>query len=384
MRLNNVRALSGVAILAAVVLAAAGCSDSADTPKDAAKCGGKVAMFGAFSGDNAGVVIPSRDGAKLAVEKFNAANPNCQVTLVEFDTEGNPAKATPVANQVAQDQSFVAVIGGAFSGETRATMPVYEAAGLVMVSQSATATDLTTKGNKAFHRVVGNDDSQGPAAASYIKNVLKSTKAYVVDDGTTYGGALGATVKSQLGAVAVGSDKVQEKQIDFAATVSKVKASGADTVFYGGYVNEAAPFLKQLRAGGYTGKFVGGDGIYDTAFAQAVGEAAAEGAVITCPCIPSANAKGSFVADFKAKYNVDPGPYAAEGWDAANVLLDGFKAGKTTRKELLDWVNAYNTPGLTKTIKFAETGDVEAANVIIWAYVVKGGKITPDVEVPKS
>ncbi|MBB5869292.1 branched-chain amino acid transport system substrate-binding protein [Allocatelliglobosispora scoriae] len=367
-----------------MVLAAAGCSKTPDTPADAAKCGGKVAIFGAFTGGNAGVVTPSRDGAKLAVEKFNAANPKCLVTLVEFDTEGDGAKATPVANQVAQDQSFVAVIGGAFSGETRATMPIYEAAGLVMVSQSATATDLTTKGNKAFHRVVGNDDSQGPAAASYIKNVLKSQKAYVVDDGTTYGGALGATVKTQLGAIAVGSDKVQEKQVDFAATVSKVKNSGADAVFYGGYVNEAAPFLKQLRAAGYTGKFIGGDGIYDTAFATAVGAAAAEGAIITCPCIPSINAKGSFPADFKAKYTADPGPYAAEGWDAATVLLDGFKAGKTTRKELLDWVNAYNAPGLTKTIKFDPKGEVEAANVVIWAYVVKGGVITPDVEVPKS
>jgi branched-chain amino acid transport system substrate-binding protein len=368
------------------MVALAGCQTGGNTgDNQSGKCGGKIAIFGAFSGGNAGIVLPSRDGAKLAVEKFNAANPDCKVTMVEFDTEGDPAKATPVANQVAADQSFVAVIGGHFSGETRATMKTYEGGGLVMVSPSATATDLTTTGNKAFHRVVGNDDSQGPAISNYIAQVWKSTKVYVTDDGSAYGAALANTVKSKLGTAVVGSDKVQEKQADFAATVAKIKTSGADVVFHGGYVREAAPMLKQLRAAGYQGKFIGGDGLYDAEFAKAAGTTEAEGAIITCPCIPGSKAKGSFdfAAEFKAKYNVDPGPYAAEGYDSATVLLDGFKAGKTTRKEMLDWVDSYNKALLTKTVKFDDKGEVAAENVVIWAYTVKAGVVTADQEIPK-
>ena len=179
------------------MVAMAGCQKSGTTdPGASGKCGGKIAIFGAFSGGNAGVVLPSRDGAKLAIEKFNTANPNCKVTMVEFDTEGDAAKATPVANQVAADQSFVAVIGGHFSGESRATMKTYEGGGLVMVSPSATATDLTTTGNKSFHRVVGNDDSQGPAIANYISKVWKSQAVFIVDDGSAYGAALANTVKT--------------------------------------------------------------------------------------------------------------------------------------------------------------------------------------------
>jgi branched-chain amino acid transport system substrate-binding protein len=368
------------------MVAMAGCQKSGTTDNSqAGKCGGKIAIFGAFSGGNAGIVTPSRDGAKLAVEKFNAANPNCKVTMVEFDTEGDPAKATPIAAQVAADQSFVAVIGGHFSGESRATMKTYEGGGLVMVSPSATATDLTTTGNKSFHRVVGNDDSQGPAIANYISKVWKSQKVFVVDDGSAYGAALANTVKSKLGTAVVNSDKVQEKQADFAATIAKVKQSQADVVFHGGYVREAAPLLKQLRQQGFTGKFIGGDGLYDAEFAKAAGNAESEGAIISCPCIPSNKAKGSFdfAAEFKAKYSLDPGPYAAEGYDAATVLLDGFKAGKTTRKELLDWVDAYNKALLTKTVKFDDKGEVDAANVVIWAYKVSGGQVVADQEIPK-
>src|SRR5262249_1351953 len=157
----------------------------------------------------------------------------------------------------ASDTSFLGVIGGHFSGESRATAPTFESAGIAMVAPSATAVDLTTKGWKVFHRVVGNDGVQGPAAGRYIKSVLKASKAAVVDDGSAYGAALADQVAGVVGSAVVARDKVQEKQTNFAATVSKVKAAGADAVFYGGYTNEASPFLKQLRAAGITAKFVG-------------------------------------------------------------------------------------------------------------------------------
>jgi branched-chain amino acid transport system substrate-binding protein len=379
---RNLRTLGGVALVAVLAVAAAACQDSGSDSGSGSgeKCGGKLAIFGAFSGGNSGLVLPSRDAAKLAVEKFNAANSDCKVELVEFDTEGDPAKATPVASQVAGDQSFLGVIGGHFSGETRATAPTYEQAGLAMVAPSATATDLSTKGWKVFHRVVGNDDSQGPAAAKYIKDVWKATKIFVVDDGTAYGAALAAKVTQTIG-TPIGSDKVQEKQTNFSSTVGKVKNSGADAVFYGGYTNEAAPFLKQLRAAGVTAKFIGGDGINDPAFPTGAGASESEGAVVTCPCLPGDKSKGSFQGDFKAKYGAAPGVYAAEGWDATTVFLDAFKAGKNTRKDILDFVTAYDKDGVTKRIKFDDKGEIVASNLVIWAYVVKGGQIVADQEV---
>ncbi len=383
MRRNYLRILGGVGIAAALVVSAAACQKASTGSTDAAKCGGKIAIFGALTGGNAGLVIPAVEGARIAVKQHNAANPDCKVEMTEFDTEGSGDKATPVANQVAADQSFVAVIGGHFSGESRATMPIYQAAGMVMVAPSATAADLTTVGNKSFFRVVGNDATQGAAAAKFFKTT-GAKKVYVVDDGTTYGKGIADKVKSELGDLKVGDDKVAEKQTEFAATVSKIKTAGADAIFYAGYTNEAAPFLKQLRQAGVTATFVGPDGIQDPALITGAGAAAAEGAVITCPCLPADKAKGTLTADYKAEYNKEPGAYTAEGYDAAKVLLDGFKAGKNTRAALLEWVKNYNADGASKHIKFDANGDVDAANVVIWAYEVKGGKIVPKQEISLS
>lgn len=384
MRRNHLRKLGVIAVAAGFAFAVAGCQDSGTTGGgNTAACGGKIAIFGAFTGGNAGLVLPSRDGARLAFEKFNAANPNCKAELVEFDTEGDPAKATPVANQIVGNQEILGVIGGHFSGETRATIPTYDAAGVAMVSPSATATDLTTMGSKTFHRVVGNDASQGPAAGRYIKNVLNGQRVVIVDDGSAYGAALAEEVGKVVGTPAA-TDKVQEKQTNFAATISKIKAANADVVFYGGYTNEAAPLLKQMRAAGVTAKFVGGDGINDAAFPQGAGATESEGALITCPCRPGAEAKGTFPADFQAKYGTPPGVYAAEGWDAATVLLDALKDGKRTRADVLAFVKAYDKEGVTKKINFDDKGEIEVANVVIFMYTVKGGQIVPDREIPSS
>jgi branched-chain amino acid transport system substrate-binding protein len=381
LRRNYVRALGAVGF-AAAMLAAAGCQDAGNSDGNAAAadCGGKVAIFGAFTGPNAGLVIPSLNGAKMAVKQFNAANPNCKVTMQEFDTQGNADQATPIANQVAQDQSFLAVIGGHFSGESKATMPIYEAAGLVMVSPSATATELTAAGNKSFHRVVGNDGTQASAAVEYIKNVQKGQKVFLIDDGQTYGVGIIDGVKKGLGATAVASDKVQTDQTNFDATISKIKSSGADTIAYGGYTNEAAPLLKQARAAGVKAKFIGFDGLYDPGFPSGAGDAAND-AIVTCPCLPADKAGGTFSKDFQAEYGQAPGSYGAEGYDGATVLLDGFKAGKKTRADLLAWVDTYDKQGVSKYIKFDPTGDVDKSKVAIWSYKITGGKFEPEQEI---
>jgi len=366
------------------MFAAAGCQDSGGGDSEAAAdCGGKIAMFGAFTGPNSGLVIPSLNGAKLAIKQSNAANPNCQVTLQEFDTTGSAEQATPIANQVAGDQSFTSVIGGAFSGESKATMPIYEAAGLVMVSQSATATELTAGGNKAFHRVVGNDGTQGAAAVNYIKNVFKAPKTFVIDDGTPYGAGIIDEVKKGLGSGVVASDKVQTDQTNFDATISKIKSAAPDVIAYGGYTNEAAPLLKQARAAGVTAKFLGFDGLYDPKFPEGAGDAA-NGAIITCPCLPADKAGGTFAADFQAEYGLAPGSYGAEGFDAAKILLEGYVAGKKTRADLLAWVDAYDKQGVSKYLKFDQTGDVDKSKVVVWSYEIKGTTFTPQQEIKLS
>jgi len=122
-----------------------------------------------------------------------------------------------------------------------------------------------------------------------------------------------------------------------------------------------------------------GDGVKDEGFITAAGEKAAEGTIMTCPCLPPDKAGGSFYADYKKAYNAEPATYGAEGFDAAKILLDGIAAGKTSRPDMVTFVKSYDQPGVTKQLKFDDKG--EPSEISVWAYKVEAGKIVPDQEI---
>jgi branched-chain amino acid transport system substrate-binding protein len=380
----------GVAL--AVMMAGATTACKADSDKDTSSgggtkaCGLKLGFFGALSGDNAGLVTPMKNGAQLALDQYNQKNADCKVELTTFDSQGAADKAGGLATSAAQDDKIVGMIGPAFSGESEVANPILDQAGMPAITPSATRPSLSTKGWKIFHRGVGNDLSQGPAAARYIKNVMKAEKVFVVDDQSAYGAGLADEAKKGLGSLVVGQDKATEKQTDFAATVTKIKGSGATVLFYGGYTAEASLFLKQLRAQGWTGVMVGGDGINDTNMLSVTGQKDVEGTIATCPCAPATQAKGSFVGDYKTKFSVDPAVYADVAYDLTNIVLEGIAAGKGTRADLQAFLGSYNKAGGASgvTYKWESSGELDPAQVVVWAYEAKAGQWAPKQEIPKS
>jgi branched-chain amino acid transport system substrate-binding protein len=306
---------------------------------------------------------------------------------MELDSQGDPAKAPALAQQAVSDAKVTAIIGPAFSGESEVADPIFEEAGVPTITPSATRPSLSTKGWKVFHRGVGNDESQGPAAGRYIKAVLKAEKVYVVDDQSAYGAGLADEVKKVLGSAVVSSDKIQVKQTDFSAVSTKITGSGSTALFFGGYYTEAGLLLKQLRNAGWKGTMIAGDGVNDANFVKVAGQSVAEGTVLTCPCAPATAAKGTFVTDYKAAFdNAEPGTYADVSYDITNIVLEGIKAGKTSRADLNTFISGYNKAGAASgvTYKFEATGELDPAQVIVWAFKVQGGKVVPDQEIPKS
>ncbi|MEH0934924.1 branched-chain amino acid ABC transporter substrate-binding protein [Micromonospora psammae] len=386
MRQKLARVIGGAAMLALVAGGTACSSGGDDTAAGGDKCGNKIAFFGALTGSSAALGINENNGVKLAVDKYNKENADCKVELVALDSQGSPDQAPGLAQKAIDDTKILGIVGPAYSGESEAAGPLFNEAGLVAITPSATRPSLAEQKWKTFFRVVGNDFSQGPAAGSYIKNVMKADKVYVIDDQSAYGAGLADEVKKVLGPAVVGSDKVQGegKQTEFSAVVTKVKASGAKAIFYGGYYQEAGLIRKQLTAAGVTAPLVAGDGVNDGAYITSAGAAAAEGTILTCPCQPATEARGSFAQEYKALNGTDPGTYSDTAYDAANILLAGIKAGKTTREGLLEFVKGYSGEGVAANYKFVEGGELDPAQVKVWAFKVTGGKVVPDQEIPKA
>ncbi|MEU4643207.1 branched-chain amino acid ABC transporter substrate-binding protein [Micromonospora sp. NPDC023814] len=386
MRQKLARVIGGVAMLALVAGGTACSSGGDDTASGGEACGNKIAFFGALTGSSAALGINENNGVKLAVDKYNKENADCKVELVSLDSQGSPDQAPQLAQKAIDDTKILGIVGPAYSGESEAAGPLFNEAGLATITPSATNPTLAKQNWKTFFRAVGNDLSQGPAAGNYIKSVIKAERAYVIDDQSAYGAGLADEVKKVLGPVVVGSDKVQGegKQVEFSAVVTKVKAANVQAIFYGGYYQEAGLIRKQLTAAGVTAPLIAGDGVNDNAYITSAGAAAAEGTILTCPCQPATEARGTFAQEYKALNGTDPGTYSDTAYDAANILLAGIKAGKTTRAGLLEFVKGYSGEGVAASYKFVEGGELDPAQVKVWAFKVQGGKVVPDQEIPKS
>jgi branched-chain amino acid transport system substrate-binding protein len=183
-------------------------------------------MAGALTGPNAALGINILDGAKVAIDAHNKANPNCQVTLKPFDTEGDAQKATQVAPTIIADSSVIGLLGPAFSGETKAVGGVFHQANLLSLTASATNPALTTNGWTNFFRGLANDAVQGPAVAKYMVATAGFKKVCVIQDDSDYGVGLAQEITKGLGSAADTScaGKVKTGDKDFSATVSLVKA----------------------------------------------------------------------------------------------------------------------------------------------------------------
>ena len=338
------------------------------------KCEGGVtlAFIGAQSGANGNLGTNMVNGANIAIDEFNAANPDCQVTFdSQYDSQGDPAQAVPLADKIVNDAAIIGLIGPGFSGETKATMPKFEAATLPMITPGATNALLSTNGWTMFHRILANDDKQAPGVVNLIKNTIKGVKVGVIDDASDYGKGLADSVRSGLADLNTANAQIDPTAADYSAAITSMKDAGVDTIFYGGYYAEAAKLVKQLRDAGVTATFVSGDGSLDQGFIDNAG-ASADGAYLTATGAPS-DISPEFQAAFNAKYGTDPALYSPEAYDCAKVFLAGIAAGNLDRASLAAFVSAYDAPGITKQISFSPTG--EPNGDAVYYYIVKDGAI---------
>ena len=372
------------ALVAVASLGLAACSSSSKTSSgnSGSSTGGsagtlKLGFFGALTGANAQLGINIENGEKLAVAQYNATNPKNKVTIDAFDSQGDPSQANNGATKLINDK-VVAVLGPAFSGESAAADPIFESAQIPNVSASATNVKLAQNGWKYFHRVLADDSLQGPADADYLVKTLKHTNVAVIDDNSTYGLGLADAVRGQItkdGGKDVLDDHVDPNGADYGSTVNKIVASNAQAVFYGGYYDAAGRLIKQLRAAGYKGDFMSGDGSEDDRFISDAGGAPAEGAYLSCACADVTNeaSAASFVSAYKQMFNAPPAIYSAEGYDATNFMLAAIKAGNTTPVAVNKYLADNTWQGVTKDIKFLPNGNI--AGGTIYVYKVENGKI---------
>jgi branched-chain amino acid transport system substrate-binding protein len=339
-------------------------------PFAAASCNGalRIAYQGPLTGPEAALGEYELSGVKFALRKSGLTN----VQILEVDDQGDPAVAVKVAPGVAANECVIGLVGPAYSGASRVSLPLYYTSRLPIITPSATNPTLFEYGKDIFHRAVLLDDFQGPAVAQLINAQVPNPRVYVIGDSSDYSNGLKRSVEFSMGSKVVGKEDITFESRNYTEVIDRVLSSGANTLYFSGYFSQGAQILRSLRLQNSSVKFVGSDGSVVPDFIQLAGAKNAEGALFTSPAIPFEIADPELAIEFRRVMRMEPGVYAAESYDAAMFFLEGIQLGNTSRIELLNYINTSSFKGITKTLKFDARGELQGADMHTLA--VKSGE----------
>lgn len=292
----------------------------------------KIGMGAPMTGGDASYGIDISQGGFIAVKDHGELH-GFTFELVAEDDGGTPEGGAAVANKFASDPAYVAVAGHIYSGATSAAMPIYEKAGIPMLSPSASLPELTKMGSAVFNRVVFTDARQGPPAAEYLYNKLNVRRLAVLHDGGDYGKGLAEAVAArftELGGEVVATEAITKGESDYTAVLSAVAAKKPEALYYGGYTAEGAIILNQMKQTGLENVyFFGDDGTYGADFLARTGPNG-EGAIATiAPIPPDSPELEAFNAAYLEAYGKEAGslsPYTWNGYDATAGLISAIKS----------------------------------------------------------
>jgi branched-chain amino acid transport system substrate-binding protein len=342
----------------------------------------KFGVAGPLTGSNAAFGAQLKNGFEQAVEDINAAGgiQGQKITTAVGDDVGDPKQGVSIANKFsAEGVKFV--VGHFNSGVTMPSSEVYQENGIVSITPASTNPRVTERNMWNVFRTCGRDDQQGAVAAAYILKHMKGKKIAVVHDKTTYGQGLADETRKAMnkgGMKEVLYEGINIGDKDFSALVSKIKASGADMVYWGGLHTEGGLLVRQMRDQGVKAVLFGADGITSDEFAS-IGGPGVEGTLMTFAPDPRKRPEAKAVIEkFRAK-KFEPEAYTLYSYAAVQVIKQAADAAKTLDpKKVAAQIKSgqkFNT--VIGELSFDKKGDITRPDYVVYVWK-KGadGKIT--------
>lgn len=263
------------------------------------------------------------------------------VEIVVEDDKSDPKEAVTAANKLLQQDKAIALIAATTSSSTLAIKEITAQMGIPQIAMAA-ANDVTDKAPAEWiWRTPQKDALAVERALDYIVQNLKVTKIAVLHDENAFGSSGNAEIAKQApskGLEVVGAESYKTNDTDMTAQLTKLKGADPEALVVWGTNPGPALAAKNMKQLGMTIPYVGSHGIANKTFIELAGDAA-EGVAFPAGrlLVPSSitdpkqkEVTEKFIADYNAKYDANPNPFAGYAFEAISILADAItRAGGT-------------------------------------------------------
>lgn len=364
---------TALAALTAASLVLAACGGGGGTPSsgDGGGAGGggggtiKVGLLMPLTGQISQFGEQTRNGAMLAFKQKNNQVGNYTIDVVTEDDKNDEAEAVARVQKLVTEDQVVAVIGSVSSRISIPVSEVLEEQGVVMISPTSTA-DQLTPGKQWIFRACFYDSFQGEVMAKFAREQLQAdTAAILYDLANPYSEGLYKSFEAafkELGGNVVKVESYKTGDQDFRAQLTSIASANPDVLFLPDYYNPVGLIAQQAREVGVKATLLGADGWDDSQLYELGGDAILGGYFSNHYSIEQENPESkAFVEAYRQEYGSDPSALAALGYDAANLLLDAIQrvidsgGDPTDPQQIRDALEqTQGFKGVTGTITFDE------------------------------
>ena len=345
-----------------------------------------IACWFAVAGSEASLGIDSKRGVEIAIEDKGGKLLGFPIKLTVEDTGCNPEGGQAAATKIAADPTIVAAIGSTCSSEARPGAPILWKAGIVTVSPSNTALELTSpkRGTEyaGYLRTAHNDKVQGAVAAEFAYKKLGVKRVATIHDGSTYSEQLQAVFAAtfkRLGGTITSQEAVAPTDTDMRPVLTKIATGKPEFIYYPVFIAAGGHITRQAKevAGLEKVYLMGADGVFSPDFYKAAGEAAINMFHSSPDFSAFAGGYRSFLEKHQKKYGEKPlSVFHAHAYDATMIIFAGIekvakKAPDGTlyigRKVLRDALYATKGfKGLTGTLSCDAYGDCADPRIAVY------------------
>ncbi len=339
---------------------------------DAAAATFKIGVAGPMTGDQGKMGQDIQNGVKMAIQEWNAANPNLKMEIVVGDDQHDPKQAVAVANKFV-NEGAIGVIGHYNSSCSIPASTVYQDNGLVQITPASTNPQFTDRGQWNVFRVCGRDDQQGKVAADFVaQKGLK--RIAILHDKTTYGQGLADAFRDALKRdhkiEPVFYGGITQGDKDFSAVLTSLKATNPEVLYFGGIYPEAGLLAKQAKDLGIKARFMSGDGTIDAEFVKIAGKEAAEGSWLTFqPDIKNVAEAKKTVEAYEKQFG-PVGPYSVYSYVAAKILFEAIKGANAKSakdgKKVAEYIRSRTWDTALGKVQFDKKGDLTKMPYVVY------------------
>src|SRR5512141_3167629 len=192
----------------------------------------------------------------LGVEWINAAGgiKGRPIVMVVGDSKADPKEAAALAQKFTSDSRIVAEIGDFSSTACLAAQPIYDRAGMVQLSPTASHPGFAPGSVWSFG-IVGTQAGEGPFMARYAVQKLGKKRIAVLHINNDWGIVskdLFVKAAKEMGAEVIAVETYFETDKDFTGVLTKLRGAKPELLYIPSFYNEAALMLKQREKLGWT------------------------------------------------------------------------------------------------------------------------------------